>query len=72
MDTETFVPLYKTLVRIHLDFASAVWSPYKQKHIEQIESVQRRATKTTSRAKRTIVFGTFKEIKATDTQLQKD
>ena len=45
MDTETFVPLYKTLVRTHLDFASAVWSPYKQKHIEQIESVQRRATK---------------------------
>ena len=45
LDTETFVPLYKTLVRTHLDFASAVWSPYKQKHIEQIESVQRRATK---------------------------
>ena len=43
LDTETFLPLYKTLVRTHLDLASAVWSPYK--HIEQIESVQRRATK---------------------------
>ena len=29
----------------HLDFASAVWSPYKVKHIEQLESVQRRITK---------------------------
>ena len=28
-----------------LDFASAVWSPYKQKHMEQIESVKRRVTK---------------------------
>ncbi|KAK3099864.1 hypothetical protein FSP39_010887 [Pinctada imbricata] len=45
MDCKTFVPLYKTLVRTHLDFASSVWAPYKQKHIEQIEAVQRRATK---------------------------
>lgn len=45
MDSNTFVPLYKTLVRTHLDFASSVWFPYKQKHIEQIEGVQRRATK---------------------------
>ena len=42
---ETFLPLYKTLVRVHLDFASAVWAPYKVKHIEQLESVQRRVTK---------------------------
>ena len=37
--------LYKSLVRTYLDFASSVWSPFKIKHIEQIESVQRRATK---------------------------
>ena len=45
MDFETFIPLYKCLVRTHLDFASSVWSPFKIKHTEQIESVQRRATK---------------------------
>ena len=48
MDFETFRPLsclYKSLVRTHLDFASSVWSPFKIKHIEQIESVQRRAIK---------------------------
>ena len=44
IDKETFVPLYKTLVRTHLDYASPVYNPYKVKHIEQLEAVQRRAT----------------------------
>ena len=42
---DLFLPQYKTLVRVHQDFTSAVWSPYKIKHIEQLESVQRRITK---------------------------
>ena len=45
LDEDMFIPLYKTYVRSHLDFASSVWAPYKIKHIEQLESVQRRATK---------------------------
>ncbi len=45
MDNELFLPLYKSLVRVHLDFASAVWAPHKVKHIEKLESVQRRITK---------------------------
>jgi hypothetical protein len=45
LDHSTFLPLYKSLVRVHLDYASSVWAPYKVKHIEQLESVQRRATK---------------------------
>ncbi len=45
MDEQTFTPLYKSLVRTHLDFASSVWKPYKVKHIEMLESVQRRATR---------------------------
>jgi hypothetical protein len=44
LDAESFVPLYKTLVRTHLEFASSVWHPYKIKHIDMIENVQRRAT----------------------------
>jgi hypothetical protein len=45
LDEENFILLYKALVRSQLDHASSVWSPYKQKYIEQIENVQRRATR---------------------------
>ena len=45
LDAEMFKPLYKAYVRSHLDSCSSVWAPYKMKHIDQIEKVQRRATK---------------------------
>ena len=47
VDKETFIPLYKTLVRTHLDYASPVYSQFKIKHIEQLEAVPRRACNTT-------------------------
>ena len=45
LDRYMFIPLYKTLVRSHLDYAMPVWSPHLKKHIIAIENVQRRATK---------------------------
>ena len=45
LDADTFLPLYKSMVRTHHDFSSSVWKPTKMKHIEILESVQRRATK---------------------------
>ena len=45
LDATLFVPLYKSIVRTHLEFASSVWAPFQIKHIVLIEKVQRRATK---------------------------
>ena len=32
-------------MRSHLEYGQSVWSPYKLKHIDALEAVQRRATK---------------------------
>ena len=42
---EILVPLFKALVRPHLEYANAVWSPYKAKHIKVIEQIQRNFTR---------------------------
>ena len=49
---DTFVMLYKTLVRSHLEYANSVWSPYRQMDIKKIEKVQMRATKMVQQFKK--------------------
>ena len=41
LNANIFLPLYKTLLRTHLDYVSSVWAPYKKKYIDKIESVQK-------------------------------
>ena len=42
---DNIVNLYKSLVHPHLEYAIQAWRPYKQKHIDALEKVQRRATR---------------------------
>jgi len=45
LDVDTLPLLYKTLVRLILEYANAIWGPYCITDQKLLERVQRRATK---------------------------
>ena len=45
IDENTFLLLYKAMVRSHLEFAGSAWNPYKISQIRSLEKIQKRATK---------------------------
>ena len=45
LNEEMFLLLFKAMVRPHLEYAVAAWAPHLRRHIDKLESVQRRATK---------------------------
>ena len=51
LDEIIFAQLFKSLVRPHLEYSNSTWYPYKKRHIQAIENVQRRATKLVPKLK---------------------
>ena len=44
MDKNTFMQLYRSMVRPHLEVSKSVWIPHQKQDIETLEQVQKRAT----------------------------
>jgi len=56
MDESSFVLLYKSMVRPHLEYANSVWWPYKQGDIKELEKNPKKSYQTGNKLKKKIPY----------------
>ena len=44
-ETSLIIPMYKAIVRPHLEYCIQAWNPHLRKDVDMLEKIQRRATK---------------------------
>ena len=52
------IPLYKAIVRPHLEYCIQAWNPHLRKDVDMFEKIQRRATKLIPGV-RDLIYGLF-------------
>ena len=63
LSDETFVQLYKSLVRPMVEYGHSVWSPSQKTLMQEVENVQKRATKLIGRLKNKPYPDRLRELK---------
>ena len=66
-----YICLYQVLVRSHLEYTKAVWSPFTKKDIDTIENVQKRATQLISSLQNMDYTNQLKKAKNANIKIQK-
>lgn len=63
IERDSFVLLYKALVRPHVEYGNTIWYPFLRKDIECVEKVQKRATKLVPQLKDLTYTERLKKLK---------
>ena len=70
-DRTTYINLYKTYVRPHLEFSSPVWNPWLTSDVERLENVQKKALKQVNGLQETDYLTRVKELGLTTLEERK-
>lgn len=60
---DSFAMIYNTLVRSHLKYANAVWNPYREGLIKNLERVQMKATELVTELRKSVTKDRLIELK---------
>ena len=63
IEKDSFILLYKALIRPHIEYGNVIWHPFLRKDIESVENVQKRATKLVPELKVLTYIERLKKLK---------